>query len=297
MIAAPAQSVIMVRPAVVGYNMQTAATNIFQRLPASSGPSIQQHAFGEFDGMVRLLRQHGVHVLIFQQSNPQCPDAIFPNNWFSVFPDRIILYPLEAENRRAERRPDWIRFVAPRRLVVDFTEAETSGQYLEGTGSLVADHLHRRVYAARSSRTHDALAKSWSQQMEYELILFDAHTAAQQPIYHTNVLLSIGARIAVLCTDVVAAKDRERVIKKLSEHHRLVPLTEEQLFAFCANILLLRNYRHQRFWVMSTQAFEKLSDRQKEDLHTDGSLLYCPLPTIEHVGGGSARCLLAELYE
>ncbi len=297
MIAAPAQIVIMVRPAVFGYNKQTAATNIFQQPPVSTGPSVQRQAFGEFEAMVRLLRQHGIQVLVFQQNNPHCPDAVFPNNWFSVFPDRIILYPLEAANRRAERRPDWIRFVAPRRSIVDLTQAELSGQYLEGTGSLVADHQHRRVYAARSSRTHDVLAELWSQYMEYELILFDAHTADQRPIYHTNVLLSIGERMAVLCTEVVAAKDRECVVKKLSEHHRLVTITEKQLFAFCANIFLLRNYRQQRFWIMSEQAFQKLNPMQIDDLRMDGSLLYCPLATIERMGGGSARCLLAELYE
>lgn len=293
----PAAAVMMVRPAYFASNAQTQSTNAFQRSGCATAADVLTKAQQEFDALRRRLMQHHIIVLAFQQpATCTSPDAVFPNNWISFHPERIVLYPLMAENRRSERRPGWAMMLADGRPVTDLSDFEQQGLYLEGTGSLVLDRRHRRAYAALSPRTSSRLVEHFCRLMRYEAIMFDTDLPNGQPAYHTNVVLSIGERIAVICADVIVPGQRQAVLAKLQQTHAVVTLSRQQLFSFCGNILLLRNRYGQNFWVMSQSAFKYFTPQQRELLLRDGGLLQQDIPVIEQVGGGSVRCMLAEVF-
>ena len=300
-----ASMVMMIRPAGFESNPLTAESNAFMAETSKPPAEQQAEALREFDGLVQVLRDAGINVVVIDDTRePHTPDAIFPNNWISTHADgRVVLYPMEAENRRTERRWDVIDILVNQHgrqvvEVVDLSAHEAAGHYLEGTGSMVLDRVNRIAYACVSSRTHlDALG-DFAQRMDYDVVVFDAVDDDGVPIYHTNVLMNIGERFAVICDVAIPrAEQREAVLARLHETgHEIIHLSYAQLHAFAGNMLELRNCDGDRVVAMSEQAWNSLDDRQRELLAENGRIVYSPIKTIETSAGGSVRCMLAEIH-
>ncbi len=300
-----APAVLMIRPARFESNPQTAESNRFQgKTPV---PPAEQHAAAleEFEGLRTALAEAGVRVCAFDDTpEPHTPDAIFPNNWVSFHADgTVVLYPMEAPNRRTERRQDIIESLTREhgflvREVVDLTHHERDGHFLEGTGSLVLDRVNRVAYACLSSRTHlDALGE-FAQRLDYEVIAFDAVDQDGAPIYHTNVLMNVGEKMAVICDEALPRRDqRTAVLESLATSgHEVLPLTFDQLNAFAGNLLELRSADGGRVVAMSGRALASLTDRQRARLEANGAIISAPIDNIERSAGGSVRCMLAEIH-
>lgn len=304
-----ASRVLMVRPAAFGCNPQTAATNRMQTLPAGCTADAQAQALGEFERLAQALRGAGIEVCVAPDTpQPEKPDAVFPNNWLSFHDDgTLVLYPMCAPNRRLERRPEVVEaavrtFGLRLRRTLDLTHHEHAGRFLEGTGSLVLDRRDRIAYACRSERTHEALVAEWAQALGYEPVVFDASDAAGAPLYHTNVLMCIGERLVVIGAEAIAAADRPRVLERLAASGReIVTLERAQLARFAGNVLELSSWDESlgdcRILVMSARARAALDAGRFARLSacTD-DLLVVPVPTIERLGGGSVRCMIAEVF-
>jgi hypothetical protein len=296
----------MVRPRHFGFNAETASSNRFQRPGGSEHTAAQAQA--EFDAFAAALAGEGVTVSVAQDSDePRKPDAVFPNNWVSFHPDgTLVLYPMQAANRRAERRQEVIDCVVRDtgfqvRRTVDLTHHEKAGRYLEGTGSLVLDHVARVAYACRSPRTDEQVAQEWAREMNYELELFGARDARGTPIYHTNVVMSIGARMAVVALENIDAVDRKRVAARLSATHELLLIDDEEMAAFAGNVLELGTWDEylgdMRILVLSATAQRALPAHKYARLYASvDAVLAVPIDIIECHGGGSVRCMLAEVF-
>jgi len=298
----------MVRPAGFGYNPETATTNRLQR-PPLAGESAAAEARREQDGLAAALASEGVGVCLVEDTpQPPKPDAVFPNNWVSFHQDgTVVLYPMQAQSRRRERRQEVIDAVAQRldyrvTRIVDLTSHEAQGRYLEGTGSLVLDHLERTAYACLSPRTDRAVVEEWCRELGYEPLVFNAADRAGVPLYHTNVLLCIGEKIAVVGAPALVAADRGRVIERLRGTGReVVEIDHDGIERFAGNMLELATWDEalgdSRVLVMSETARHALSDDAFARLSacTD-QVLAVPVPTIERLGGGGVRCMLAEVF-
>jgi hypothetical protein len=297
-----APAVLMVRPAHFGANPETAGSNFFQRRPQGH-TDLAKAARREFDALALALTHAGVRVHQFAgRRDAVLPDEVFPNNWLSLHADgTAVLYPMLAANRRRERRPellealrDGLRYRLLR--TVDLTSFEGRGEYLEGTGSLVLDRERRIAYACLSPRTHAAPLAEFQHALDWEVVPFHAVDRAGRPIYHTNVLLSIGTKFAALCTSAIAAAaERRVVIERLESTGReIIDLTSVQLEAFAGNLLELRGADGPVIALSST-ALEALGAAGRHRLERHGRLVAADVATIEHVGGGSVRCMLAEI--
>jgi hypothetical protein len=297
----------MVRPKAFGYNAETAQTNRFQQ-PGGSG-DVAAQAMAEFDALAAALASEGVTVCVAEDSaEPRKPDAVFPNNWLSFHADgTVVLYPMQAESRRAERRMEIVDAVVRDtgytvRRVLDLTPHEKSGRFLEGTGSLVLDHLYRVAYACLSPRTDEKVAAEWAAGMGYELELFSASDATGTPIYHTNVVMSIGTRAAIVALDNIANVDRERVAERLRASGReVIAIDPVEMHAFAGNMLEVGSWDEHlgdfRVLVMSRTARAALAPKKLAQLTSAvDSVLAAPIDTIERHGGGSVRCMLAEVF-
>lgn len=297
----------MVRPACFGYNPETAPTNAFQRADVSDDAASAGRA--EFDALAAALSGEGVRVCIAEDTaEPRKPDALFPNNWVSFHADgTVVLYPMHSPNRRPERRRD-ILDIAVERLgfpvsrELDLTDHERHGRYLEGTGSLVLDHRHRIAYACRSARTDADVLGEWCALLGYEPLLFEAADRAGTPIYHTNVLLSIGEQVAVVGLEAIVARDRGRVLERLRASGReVIELGWREIAHFAGNVLELAIAdaapTDRRVLVMSESGRSALSEPAFTRLQacTD-KVLTVPVSTVERLGGGSVRCMLAEVF-
>jgi hypothetical protein len=300
-----AGAVLMVRPARFGFNPQTAASNAFQRTAAGvSGHTQHTTALREFDALAGALAGAGVEVVIAEDSvEPAKPDAIFPNNWVSFHGDgTIALYPMLASNRRHERRAEILEQVVREGAfrvsrTVDLTHRETEEKYLEGTGSVVLDRAHRVAYACTSPRTDLDVLGEFAQRLDYDLMTFDAVDAAGRAIYHTNVLMAIGSRFAVVCAESIPqVAHRAAVLAKLrATGHSIVGITQEQMAKFAGNILELASPQG-KVLALSTTALGGFDPAQRRELETHASLLPVPIPTVESFGGGGVRCMLAEIH-
>ncbi|MFW2405942.1 MAG: citrulline utilization hydrolase CtlX [Gammaproteobacteria bacterium] len=300
-----ASTVMMIRPAGFESNPLTAASNRFQGRSSASPEEQQANALREFDGLVSLLREAGIEVIVVDDTpEPHTPDAIFPNNWISMHADgRVVLYPMEAENRRTERRDDIIDQLGDREgrvitEVIDLSEHEVSGHYLEGTGSMVLDRANRVAYACVSTRTHLDPLGDFAQRLGYDVVAFDAVDSNGVPIYHTNVLMNVGEELAVVCDAAIVRDDqREAVLTRLRETgHDIVSLSYAQLDAFAGNMLELRNREGERVIAMSQQAFASLNEEQRAKLAANGRIVSAAIDNIESSAGGSVRCMLAEVH-
>ncbi|MDH4108797.1 MAG: arginine deiminase-related protein [Gammaproteobacteria bacterium] len=295
----------MIRPVRFHSNPLTAASNRFQGRTAASPAEQQAEALREFDGLVQALTAAGVRVVQFEDTpEPHTPDSVFPNNWVSFHADgTVVLYPMEAENRRTERRRDIVDALAAEhgfdvRRIVDLSEHEARGHYLEGTGSLVLDRSHRVAYACLSSRTHLDVLGDWSQRLGYDVVAFDAVDRNGVPIYHTNVLMSVGEKIAVICAEAIPRKDqRDAVLARLGQTgHEIVSLSFGQMEAFAGNMLELRSERGERVLAMSEQARRSLTPGQLALIERYDRIVSAPIDNIESSAGGSVRCMLAEIH-
>ena len=295
-------TILMIRPAQFGFNTETADTNTFQNEPVESSQQDNlTKALIEFDDFIQLLREHKIYVIVLQDPGlPVTPDSLFPNNWISFHDDTVVLYPMLAKNRRMERRAGWISLLKQmfqHNKEIDLSGYETQEKYLEGTGSLVLDRVNKIAYANLSSRTHEIALQQFTDKIKYELVLFKATDNHGKEIYHTNVLMSIGEKTAVLCSEVMHNEtERNKVLEKMSAYQEVVEISYQQLLQFAGNMLLVKNRDGAKFWVMSEQAFHSLTAKQKKQLEKDGALIYAPLYTIEKIGGGSARCMMAEVF-
>lgn len=302
-----APAVLMVRPARFGYNLETAASNHFQRRSPQPGPAAEQ-AVREFSALQTALASRGVHTCVIDDTpEPVKPDAVFPNNWVSFHDDgTVVLYPMQARNRRAERRLEALAAVERElsfrcRHLLDLSSDEQQGRYLEGTGSLVLDRTQGVAYACRSPRTDEGLVREWARAMRYEAEIFDARGPAGAPIYHTNVMLAIGARSAVVCLAAVAPDDRARVRARLADSGRtIIEISPEAMQDFAANVLELRatavNAEPRSLLVMSARARAAFDAGQLAALSAAvDELVDIAIPTIETLGGGGVRCMLAEV--
>ncbi|HEV2286089.1 MAG TPA: arginine deiminase-related protein [Steroidobacteraceae bacterium] len=312
-----ADAVLMVEPKAFGFNPDTARTNAFQHADANpaaaegvaAGGATQALALAEFRQLARALESEGVAVCaVPDTAAPVKPDAVFPNNWVSFHQDgTLVLYPMQSPSRRPERRQDVIESVIARlgfkvAHLLDLTHFEGEGMFLEGTGSLVLDHAQRVAYACASPRTHPALVAEWAQELDYEPVVFQAADAAGVPLYHTNVLMWIGERVALVGTAAIAAADRERVLGRLRASGReVLEIGQGEIAQFAGNMLELGTWDEalgdSRVLVMSETARRSLTADSYARLSgcTD-AVLAVPIPTIERLGGGSVRCMLAEVF-
>jgi hypothetical protein len=297
--------VVMIRPVRFVGNTQTADSNHFQHRDVKTNAATSQaQALQEFDALVTNLRKAGVYVhVVADTPEPHKPDSIFPNNWVSFHADgTVVLYPMLAVNRRQERRMDILQSLSSEgfriKQTVDLSGHELSEQFLEGTGSLILDRVHRIAYACLSPRTDLDVLGDFAQRLDYELVTFDATDAQGAAIYHTNVLLCIGTRFAALCTEAISAHERAGVLQALrSTGHEVIEITLGQMLRFAGNVLELRDERGELCVAMSQSAFDAFTEEQRQRLQAlAGPLVVTAIPTIEHLGGGSVRCMLAELF-
>ncbi|MCH8116864.1 MAG: amidinotransferase [Proteobacteria bacterium] len=300
-----ASSVLMIRPARFESNPQTAASNRFQGKTDASPDEQQESALVQFDDLVSDLGANGIEAIVVEDtSEPHTPDSIFPNNWVSFHADgRVVLYPMEADNRRTERRMDIVESLDTTygfqvSEVVDLSHHEQAGHFLEGTGSMVLDRVNRIAYACLSSRTQLDVLGDFAQRLEYDIVAFDAVDRDGVPIYHTNVLMNVGEKLAVICDRAIARDDqRAAVLRRLQETgHDVVSLNYDQLDAFAGNMLELRNKNGDRLLAMSQRAYDSLDKKQQRKLRDNGSIITTVIDDIEYSAGGSVRCMLAEVH-
>ncbi len=300
-----ASAVMMIRPVRFESNPLTAVSNRFQGKNDLNPATQQAAAAREFDTLVSALRDAGIEVIVIDDTRePHTPDAIFPNNWISMHADgRVVLYPMEAENRRTERRMDIVDYLGNeggRQIaeLVDLSSHENSGHYLEGTGSMVLDRVNRVTYACVSTRTHLDPLGDFAQRMGYDVVAFEAVDSGGVPIYHTNVLMNIGEQVAVICDEAIPREDqRQAVLARLRETgHEVVLLSYAQLDAFAGNMLELRNNDGERVLAMSQQAYDSLDKEQRAVLAAYSRIVSVAINSIESSAGGSVRCMLAEVH-
>lgn len=300
-----ASAVLMIKPVRFQSNPLTADSNRFQGRNAATPEQQQIDAVDQFEGLRTALENNGITVVqIDDTPEPHTPDSVFPNNWVSFHADgTTVLYPMEAANRRTERRRDIIATLAndygfQPGEIVDLSHHENQGHYLEGTGSLVLDRANRIAYACLSSRTHLDVLGEFAQRMDYEVLAFDAVDRNGDAIYHTNVLMNIGEQLAVICAEAIPRDEqREAVLQSLRDTgHEIVMLSYDQLNAFAGNMLELRSASGERVIAMSTQAHDSLTEAQIERITANAKIVSAPIDDIESSAGGSVRCMLAEIH-
>lgn len=297
-------TILMVRPANFGFNTETAANNAFQVNDTSmSVAEIQQKAIAEFDNFVNLLRGHGVQVIVAEDSvSPVKTDAVFPNNWITSHGDgTLVLYPMNAPSRRLERDEAIIKlienqFVVKRHLHLEHYEEVNT--FLEGTGSMILDRVHDICYACLSPRTDLGLLDEWCEIMHHKRVAFHAVDGNGQDIYHTNVMMALGETFVVICLETIHDDaEKHNLLKHFERTDKaIIDISLDQMMLFAGNMLQVRNDNNETFLVMSKQAHDSLSDTQIAHIQTHTKIVFADIKTIETYGGGSARCMMAELF-
>nr|WP_315215378.1 arginine deiminase-related protein [uncultured Flavobacterium sp.] len=301
-------SILMIRPVAFRMNEQTAVNNYYQKVLDGLLPStVNAKAQQEFDAFVTKLRAVGVEVIVVDDVlNPDTPDSIFPNNWISFHENGdVALYPMFAENRRLERREDILDILEEEGFIInnimDYTSAEEDGFYLEGTGSLVLDRENGKAYCALSPRADEELFIEFCEDFEFTPVIFEAFQTVNQErklIYHTNVMMCLGETFAVICADAIDdKKERKMVLESLrGDEKEVVLITETQVNNFAGNMLEVKGIDDRRYLVMSASAHQSLTKKQIAQLEEHVTILSSSLDTIEACGGGSARCMMAEIF-
>ncbi len=301
-------SILMIRPVAFRMNEQTAVNNYYQKvldnlLPATVNAKAQQ----EFDAFVEKLRAVGVNVIVVDDTlNPDTPDSIFPNNWISFHENAdVVLYPMFAENRRKERREEVLDLLEEQDFeienIVDYTDAEEDGYYLEGTGSIVLDRTNAKAYCALSPRADEELFIEFCEDFDMHPVIFEAFQTVdgeRKLIYHTNVMMCIGETFAVICSECIDdKKERKMVLDFLkADGKEIILITEKQVNNFAGNMLEVRGSNDKKYLVMSDSAHQSLTAKQIEQLEKHAQIISSSLDTIEACGGGSARCMMAEIF-
>jgi len=300
-------TILMVEPVAFGFNEQTAVNNYFQQNDFQLKSEIQKLAIEEFREMVEILRANGVNVLVVKDTeHPHTPDSIFPNNWISFHEGgQVVLYPMFAKNRRYERRNDIIQLIEDKGTVInnvdDFAFWEEQNMFLEGTGSMVLDRINKIAYAALSERTDKSLFLQFCKVFDFEAIYFSANQLVGEkrlPVYHTNVMMSVATEYAIICADSIDDEyERKKVIDLLQKCGKeVILISEEQMHCFAGNMLQVENTAGKRLLIISQSAFDSLEKPQIDRLSLYNELIVIKIPTIEKVGGGSVRCMIAEIF-
>ena len=297
----------MIRPANFNYNDQTASNNYYQKRGLGSPESINENAQKEFDLLVKKLKSNGINVLVFDDDlKYETTDAVFPNNWISFHSNGdIAIYPMFAINRRLERREDVFSFVENKgfniKNVVDYTSAEDENLFLEGTGSMVLDRVNRKAYCSISERSSENLLIEFCEDFQYTPVIFNSFQNVQGQrlaIYHTNVMMCVAETFAIVCLDSVDNEaQRKTLTNQLIENGKeIIEISEDQLENFSGNMLQLKDSDGNPILVMSESAHKALNKLQIDKIQKHCNLLYSPIPTIERCGGGSVRCMIAEVF-
>ena len=302
-------SIVMIEPEFFNFNADAAKTNSYMKEMTDDGKTaeVRKKAMEESENLEKVLREAGVNVIKFRDTeSPHTPDAVFPNNWFSTHSENggtVILYPMLPENRRLERRPDLIEALSTEygfyvKAIVDLSPGEKESEILEGTGSMVLDRINKVAYASKSPRTTEEVLQRFARLMGYEVVLFETKNqlGGNDQIYHTNVVMSVGEKFAVVCLDAVIENKDGLVHALESSEHEIIPIDNAQMNAFAGNMLEVRNNKNESIIVMSESAFQFLNADQLDRLGKHGKILHVPLETIEKHGGGSARCMMAEVF-
>ncbi|MGB0980122.1 MAG: citrulline utilization hydrolase CtlX [Croceimicrobium sp.] len=295
--------VLMIRPAGFAYNQETATSNSFQEKTSLESELLQSQVTAEFDAMVDQLRNLGIQVMVAEDTClPQKPDAIFPNNWVSFHASGImVLHPMKAINRRLERRDSLVSTFERTfqiKEIKDLSSSEEYGEYLEGTGSMVIDRERKVVYAALSPRTRIKALNEFCKSLDYQLIAFNTSDSKGDPIYHTNVMLTIGTDFALVCEDLISNdKEKAKLLDSLKSTGKLIiSISEDQVNKYCGNMLELSRKEAKPLLVLSQSAHEVLNETQLKQLAPLVDLCPVQIETIEKVGGGSARCMITEIF-
>ena len=299
--------ILMIRPAQFRMNEQTAVNNYFQASAGLSPEAVVKKSQEEFDAYVSVLREKGVQVTVVQDTeDPDTPDALFPNNWVSFHQDATVaLYPMFAENRRLERREAVLEILEEDGFIIDqvmdYTAAEDSGIFLEGTGSLILDRVHKKAYCALSSRADEELFIEFCEDFEYTPVIFTANqtvNGSRLPIYHTNVMMCLAETFAVICLDSIDdKKERKAVLNHLKEDGKeIIAISEAQMHSFAGNMLQVIGSEEAPYLVMSSTAYKSLTPDQLSKIEQHCEIIHADLSTIETCGGGSARCMMAEVF-
>jgi len=300
-------TILMIRPVAFRMNEQTAVNNYFQETMSLDNVEINKKAQEEFDAFVDKLKAVGVNVIVEDDKlEYDTPDSIFPNNWVSFHENgSVALYPMFAENRRRERREETLVRLEQEGFIIkdliDYTSAEEEELYLEGTGSLLLDRVNQKAYCALSDRAHEDLIIEFCEDFDYSPVIFNAlqtKDGKRLPIYHTNVMMALGEHIAVICLDSIDdKKEKKFVIKNLKEDKKeIIAITEEQMHHFAGNMLQVKGANGNKYMVMSKAAHDSLTQEQINKIEANAQILSSDLQTIETCGGGSARCMMAEVF-
>jgi hypothetical protein len=298
-----ASTILMIRPASFGFNAETAANNVFQSKPSISQSEVQQKALEEFDAFVSVLRKKDIEVIVVQDTpEPIKPDAVFPNNWFCTLQDgTVAVFPMYAPNRRAEKRDDMLETLTQQyntRDVEDWSEYEAETMFLEGTGSMIIDHENKLIYACLSPRTNEFVLDKFARAHGYKPVTFYSRDENGVEVYHTNVIMSIGETYAVVCLESIK-EEAERIAlsqRLIVTGHEVIPITLAQVHAYAGNMLQVQNKKGKKFTVLSKQAYNALTQEQIDILEIHSNLLPIDITTIETIGGGSVRCMMAEIF-
>ncbi len=297
MIKQSTNHVLMIEPGSFFANPETMETNAYQVDALEDKDTTTARAIQEFRGLRDALVARGVHVTN-ARGLEGCPDMVFPN-WFFSLPDRrLMLCPMLNQNRRDEREPELVKLLGKmHKELIDWTDYEDFDLSLESTASMVTDRVNKKTFAALSARTDEKLARKWAEFMGYSLILFNTKSHKGIPVYHTDCVMWIGTTVAGLCSDCIVEDDRQRVLSSLREKHEVIEFTNDQLRSFCGNALEVVGPNNEKFLVLSQKALSAMDDKQLEICKQHfAELIYAPLDTLEQYGGGSARCMLAELF-
>jgi hypothetical protein len=301
-------TILMIRPVNFRMNEQTAVNNYYQKALSDTLPAtINAKAQKEFDDFVIKLKENGIDVIFVNDTeNPNTPDSIFPNNWISFHENGdVALYPMFAENRRLERREDVLEILEENNFnienIVDYTEAEEEDFFLEGTGSMVLDRESQKAYCAISPRADEELFIEFCEDFEFTPVVFVANQTLEnqrEAIYHTNVMMCVAEQFAIIClASIDDKKERKNVVKHLKENEKeVIDITEQQVNAFAGNMLQVKGIANERFLVMSSSAYHSLRKDQVQKIEKYNSIIHSSLETIETCGGGSARCMMAEVF-
>ena len=300
---------MMIRPIAFNYNVQTAINNHYQKIvdPNNSSDQINLNAQAEFDNLVLKLRSIGINVIVFQDDDKfDTPDSVFPNNWISFHSNGdLALFPMFAINRRQERREDVIGWVEKHDYlinnIIDYSSAEESSIFLEGTGSVVLDRVNRKAYCAVSERSNEDLLIEFCEDFEYSPVIFNAYQTVENKrklIYHTNVMMCVADDFVVICLDCIDDKKERKSVTShlLNDGKEIIEISENQVNSFAGNMLQLIDRNNKSVLVMSESAYNVLTDLQKNSINKYAKIVFSPLNTIEAYGGGSARCMMAEVF-
>lgn len=301
-----ANTVLMVNPSKFGYNRETALTNFFQNEHHKSSTLLKKRAIKEFSKAVNILRGENINVLILDSpKTTSTPDAVFPNNWFSYHQDGLlVIYPMLTPNRRKERQIAKLKKLLESNeikvnRIINLSINENQGRILEGTGSMVLDRINKIAFAMESPRTVNKMFTKWCKVMGYKGFIFRGYDKNDVAIYHTNVMMSIGDGFVVACMEAIKdSRVREMLELEFKKYNKeLIPITLNQVYSFCGNILHVLSSDGKRKIIMSKSAYETFTSAQRGKLKKYGDLVSLNIPTIESIGGGSARCMLAEIFK